>query len=186
MLISFLFLIISILLCVLSIWYLIRSFIKAFFTKEAPFVPSPQNTAHLLAQHLSIPTGSVVYDLGCGDGRLLRALHTLYPNSTYIGIEHELTPYFLFKFYNRRIIGKNFSISRGNFFKKDISDATHILTYLFPHVMDALLPKLERELQAGTKLISIDFPFTHKKPDQIIELSNVPHTRGKRLYVYEF
>jgi hypothetical protein len=52
--------------------------------------------------------------------------------------------------------------------------------------MDALLPKLERELQAGTKLISIDFPFTHKKPDQIIELSNVPHTRGKRLYVYEF
>lgn len=125
-----------------------------------------------------------MYDLGCGDGRLLRELYKVFPTATYRGIEHEITPYLLFRYRNRDIIGKNFSIIRGNFFKKDLSQATHILTYLFPHIMDALLPKLEKELPQGTQLISVDFPFTHKEPEKIIELKH--YGRGLRLFVYKF
>ena len=177
-------LIISILLCIGSTWYLLLSFIKVATTKEAPFISSPRNTTQLLAQKIEIPTGSIVYDLGCGDGRLLRALYKRFPQATYRGIEHEILPYIFFRLKNRTIPKEQLSIIFADFFKKDLSQATHILTYLFPRVMDALLPKLQKELHPGTILISIDFPFSQKETTQIIELKR--HGRGLRLFVYEF
>ena len=185
MILSVIFLIISALISIAGIWYIIRSFIKTFITKEAPFVSSPPNTAQQLARHIFIPPGGVVYDLGCGDGRLLRALYEKFPQATYLGIEHEYIPYLLFRWRNRHIPQKHLSIKKENFKKTDISSATHILTYLFPHIMDALLPKFEKELKPGALVISVDFAFSNKQPKEIIELET-HMARGKRLYVYEF
>ncbi|MCL5011984.1 MAG: class I SAM-dependent methyltransferase [Patescibacteria group bacterium] len=182
---SYFFLILSGVISLLGIIYILQTLWRTLLKKEAPYIPSPLDTAQQLAQHIIIPAKGVVYDLGCGDGRLLRALYNTFPHATYRGIEHELAPYVLFRWHNRNIPKEYLSIKREDFFKTNISSATHVLTYLFPHIMDKLLSKFEKELKPGTLVISVDFAFSKKQPKEIINLETHT-TRGKRLYVYEF
>lgn len=169
----------------LGMVYTLQTLRRVLFTKEAPFVPSPPNTAKQIAQQINIPPQSIVYDLGCGDGRLLRTLYEKFPHAIYRGVEHEIVPYILFRLRHKHISKEHLSIKKEDFFKTNISSATHILTYLFPHVMDKLLPKFEKELQPGALVISIDFAFSKKQPKEIITLPTST-IRGKRLYIYEF
>lgn len=43
------------------------------FTTRAPFVPAPREILPAIVQALELKKGDVVYDLGCGDGRVLEA-----------------------------------------------------------------------------------------------------------------
>ncbi len=70
--------------------------------------------------------------------------------------------------------------------KKDISDATHIFVYLFPRIIDDLFAKFEKELKPGTRVVSCDFPFSKRQPNQIIELLATKHQLNKKLYIYDF
>lgn len=144
---------------------------STLFRKRAPFVPAPRRMIDQLSALVDLNAESVVYDLGCGDGRVLRSLYRRYPAARYVGIENDSFPYLLARIANWNIPAHHLLIKRKNFFAEDLSSATHIVMYLFPEVMDQLLPKLEKELQPGTVLISFDFPFTDKKPERIVNSS---------------
>ena len=163
---------------------LIIIFYRLLFSKSAPFVPIPNEALEKLLAPIVIQKGNVVYDLGCGDGRVLLFLTKKYPDATYKGIELRIFPFLLAQWKTRKY--KNIHITRGNFFEVPLSDATHIVTYLFPSVMDSLLPKLEQELKQAT-LISFDFPFSKKSE---IKKYEIPERRGKLgscsfLYIFE-
>jgi hypothetical protein len=76
-------------------------------------------------------------------------------------------------------------ILRGDFMKQNLSAADRVFTYLYPGLMDELLPKLEKELHPGTRLVSCDFPFSKKKAKEVIDLER-PKLTGQKLYIYEF
>jgi hypothetical protein len=79
------------------------------------------------------------------------------------------------------------TFSRQDFFTVDVSEYTHVFTYLSLRMMDELLPKLTKELPKGARLISYDFDFKHKKPTEVIELiRDKKNPLGKKLFVYEF
>lgn len=162
--------------------YFIRSILLLF--KRAPFVRTRAAVAEEIAQYVgALPAGSVVYDLGCGDGRVLRAIHKRNPEAQLVGIELQLFPYLLARL---RCSGVA-RIIRGDIFAQDLSAATHLYAYLYYDVLDRLLPKLERELQPGTRLYSLDFAFSHRTPFETITLrSRAPGKLGSILYVYEF
>ena len=82
--------------------------------------------------------------------------------------------------------GRDVHIIYGDIFKQDLHDATHVITYLFPEVMNALLPKLNRELKKGTLLYSIDFMFENKKPKDTVVVYSKKWALGKNIYIYEF
>lgn len=166
--------------------YLIYSFFRVFIKKDAPFVPSGKLLAPFLTKEIILTDSDVVYDLGAGDGRVLRALHSAYPRAKFIGIERDPFALFLARIKNRNIKPKALCVRKGDFFKEDLSGATCIVTYLFPEVMDQLLPKLERELPAGTRLFSIDFEFSQKDPMRIVTLPPLPRTICKRIIEYRF
>lgn len=157
--------------------------IRSAFTSEAPFVSLPKATISRVIDALEITDDSVVYDLGCGDGRILLACYKAHPAARYKGIEHNIVP-FLLALWNTK--ASAVEILRKDFFHCNLSDATHIITFLWQEQMDVLLPKLEKELRRGTKLVSCDFYFSHKEPIKTIYLPRPRHQLGKTLSVYEF
>lgn len=168
------------------VFLFIRFVFNSFHKNFVPFVPSPAAVMPHIISALNLNEKSILYDLGAGDGRIVCACHNAYPNATCIGIEKELWPYVLGRTRYRKNISEKFKFIRGNLFDYSYTDATHITTYLLPEVMDELLPKLERELAPGTKLISIDFPFTKKMYKDIISTSRSLHLTGRKIYIYEF
>lgn len=174
-------------LVLLAILLVIFFYVLGTITTRAPFVPLPKEVLSAVWRAMKIKKGSIVYDLGCGDGRVLIAGYEIEPEARFIGFDKNFLALFLAWFrLKKNGRGDRIKIFQGNFFRKDLSAATHIFTYLFPEVMDDLLPKLEKELGNGTRLVSCDFCFTKKKPIEIIDLLRSKNALGKKLFVYEF
>ena len=171
-------------LAVVLLFFTIYSF--GFFStyNSAPFVRIPKNILPKIIELLDIKDNSVVYDLGCGDGRVILECYKHNQEAQYIGIEKSTMPYIFARIKTRKI--DKIKILRGDFFKKDLAQATHLFLYLLPKTMDELLPKLEKELASGTKLVSFNFSFSKKHLEEIIEFLNPKQKRSGLLYLYRF
>ena len=148
-----------------------------------PYVPIPKTALKKLAETLVLSDASIVYDLGSGDGRVLIEL-AKHSNARFIGIEKAPLPFLASKIREQFARQKNVKIVYGDIDKTPLVDATHVYAYLLSDIMDRLLPKFEKELRPGTRLVSCDFRFTHRTPDASIPASE--GTRAHVLHVYTF
>lgn len=157
-----------------------------------PFVPSPMKVVEFMIGKASLKGNETVYDLGCGDARLLIAAKKKYPNIRAIGYELPLGVWMLAKikvFLSKQKV----TVRLGNFLRANLSDADVILLYLIPEVMPKLQRKLERELKKGTRIISHGFEFPDREP-LLVERCPLPSWHffrqkgkiGPRVYVYEW
>lgn len=159
------------------------------FKNRVPFVTASSAVLKDIKEALLIKDDSIVYDLGCGDGRILFYLSHYNKKAKYIGIDNSIFPVLLSKagaFLNNKKEGVNIQIINNNFFKQDLSNATHIFTYLYPDIMDELLPKFKNELKKGTRLVSLSFKFKDKEPINEIDLNRSKYKLGRKIFVYEF
>ncbi len=159
------------------------------FRAKIPFIRVASSVLCDIEKALELKEGSVVYDLGCGDGKILFYLAKNNPNVKYIGVENAPFPALVASFlsyWNRKVNNINVEIIKKDFFEVDLSNATHIVTYLFPNIMDDVLPKLEDELKKGTLLVSASFHFTSKKEIKEIDLKRKKYQLIHSIYVYEF
>lgn len=113
----------------------------------APWLPTRKKELKRMIELANIQPGDNVYDLGCGDGRLLVASKKIQPKSNVFGIELSLLPYIISKI---RVGGK---VMFGNFFKKDLSNADVVFVFLMKRIYPELKVKLEKELKPGTRVI---------------------------------
>ena len=206
--------VIYIALIILSVLYiLIAIIILVFFLStiqtmlytRVPFIPVPKEVLPNILKALDLKDESVMYDLGCGDARVLieatkasKSSQTSESSkSRFVGIERVWLPLVLAKLRvwrnNMNQPRKIASRSRGkikiynrDFFETDLSNATHVFLYLLPKIMDKLLPKLERELKPGARVVSCSFKFSNKKEKEIINLNRNENQLARELYVYEF
>lgn len=158
---------------------------------KVPFVPVPNSILPEIEKALDLKEGSVVYDLGCGDARVLSYLASRNRNKNikFIGIENSWFPINLARlltWWNKKRGKGEVSVVAQDFFKYDLSNATHIFVYLYPTVMDDLLSKFDKELSPKTKLVSVTFQFTQKKPIFEVDLERKSYQLAKKMYVYEF
>ena len=179
---------ISIILLLIVLWlFVIAGMLLIIYGSIAirvPFVPVAHYVVEALKKEEPLAAGDVFYDLGSGDGRAVIAMAQAYPVATAIGIEKGPFPYLVSRM--RRWLAKT---GNASFFYKDFSrvplgDATHVYMYLYPEVVQKLLPKFQSELKPGTKVVTCDFPF-----QTIAARRTVPVVRGRRkytLYFYEF
>ena len=149
-----------------------------------PFVPAPSAVLKELIELCPLTPLSVFYDLGCGDGRFVFAMARRYPDARCVGVEKAPLPSLLAYLRSRLSPTPNVHIRYGDFAQVPLADATHVFLYLFPALMDRLLPKLEAELKPGARVVSCDFTFSSRAPDRVIPLG--PGTHPHRLYVYTF
>jgi predicted RNA methylase len=103
--------------------------------------------------------GDTVYDLGCGDGRMIVTAVRHY-GSRAVGIEIDPLRY-LWCQAMITVLGlrDRIRIIYGDFFQQDLGDADVVTCYLLPSTNRRLEGKLKRELRPGTRVISNDFTF---------------------------
>ena len=109
--------------------------------------------------------GEVVYDLGCGDGRLLFAAEKKAKVKTE-GYEAAPFPYLLARF-KKWLIGSNLRLHFQNFFEANFKNADVIFCYLGPEVMAKLLPKLKKDCRKGTRIYSNTFQMRGLQPVRV-------------------
>ena len=153
---------------------------------RAPFVGLPKEVIPEILKVLNLKDDSVMYDLGCGDGRILFTCAKAKPKARYIGVDKALAAYTVAVTKKLLFKDKKVEFKHINFFKQDLSDATHVFVYLFPGLMNSLLLKLQKELKPGSVVVSCDFEFQDKQPRDIIHLNRDKHLLGQRLIIYEF
>lgn len=162
----------------------------SFVGRGTPFVRTPKKVLPYIDKGLQLDSSSVVYDLGSGDGRILFYLKDLHPTVEFVGIEKKIFPFILASTRNvfRRIKGcETVKLVKKDFFKYDLSNATHLVMYIYPNHMDDMLPKFDKEIKEGTKMVSVSFKFTNKKPAAEIDLErDGKYQNARHLYLYEF
>lgn len=176
-------LIVVIYLGVISLLFL---WVLRMFQKKVPFTFVPHSDLEEIFKALDLKKDSKVFDLGCRDGRTLFYFHKFNSQAKYIGLDENLFSFILFKiniFFNNN---SNIILLREDFFEYDLSTASHIFMHLYPNIMDDLLPKFDRELKRGTRVVSLNFHFTTKRPIKEIELEYNHKNINQRIYVYEF
>lgn len=101
----------------------------------------------------------IVYDLGCGDGRVL-ILAAKEFGAKGVGIEIDPLRVFLSRFLIRYYgVADKVVIRKANFFNHDLSGATVVFVYLVPRALTQLMPKLLRELRKGARIVSVRYPM---------------------------
>ncbi len=169
----------------LFLFFLVYSW-DFFTTLKAPFLPISKNIASKIVELLDTRNDSIVYDLGCGDLRVIIECYKKNPAAKYIGIEKSYIPYILSLIKLKKLGNpNNIRVINGNFFKQNLSQATHIFLYLLPEMMDSLLPKLITELKQGTIIISFNFVFSKKKPEKIVKLLDSRQRQSGFMYIYK-
>lgn len=152
----------------------------------APFVPIPTIAIPSIVAALQISPGQIVYDIGCGDARVLIAAAQLYPDAKFIGVDLASWPIFLARLKVKLSGLKNVTLIQSDVRKVSLTQADRLFTYLFPEVMNELLPQFRRELKPGSRLISADFTFKDFPYQQKISSPLSKLRRGANLYRYDF
>jgi SAM-dependent methyltransferase len=130
------------------------------------YVPTPQALVNRMLQLAKIDKGDVVYDLGCGDGRVVITAAKRYGVE---GVGVDLNPKRIKESRaNAKLVGveKQVTFHKQDLFDTNVRDASVVALYLLPEVMEDLRSKLLNELKPGTVVVSHDFAFGQWKPDR--------------------
>jgi SAM-dependent methyltransferase len=161
-----------------------QSDLETFTKKLAPSVGSPENAIEKMLQAANLKPGETLYDLGCGDGRiLLRAAKKYKVKAVGIEISSALAEKAAQEA-RKKGLEDQVKIIHGDFMKTDLSAANVVTLYLAPTANDTLRPNLERELKPKTRVVSYDYPIEGWTPMNTWETSG--HLGDTHIiYLYE-
>jgi SAM-dependent methyltransferase len=135
------------------------------------FVPTPHQIVDRMLDVANVRMGDVVYDLGCGDGRMVIAAAKKFSTRGY-GVD--LDPR---RIREARANAKKEGVDHlvtfevGDMFETDLSEATVVLLYLLPALNKRLKPKLLAELRPGARVVSHDWDMGKDwPPDREVKL----------------
>ncbi len=144
---------------VFSVIVLLFGFVLLF---GAPYLPTRRRQAQAALDLLELKKGQTLYELGCGDGRVLRqaAQRGLY------AVGYELNPILVIAArchtwrYHKRV-----KVVWGNFWYADLKKADGVFVFLLDRFMARLDQKLAEEIDKPIRVVSYAFKIpnrTHK------------------------
>ncbi len=137
------------------------------------FAATPDPIVQRMFAMAKVNKDDVLVDLGSGDGKIPILAAKLFSirargvelvgervaiaraNARQAGVEHLV------------------SFEQGDALQAKISDATVVTTYLFPHVMERLRPRLREQLKPGTRIVSHEFLMYGWQPKQTVDIGAV-------------
>jgi SAM-dependent methyltransferase len=106
----------------------------------------------------------VVYDLGCGDGRVI---HKISKEGVKKAIGYELSiPTFLVAIVRKWVVRGEEEIRFGNFWNQDYEKATVLICFLLPDSMKQFEKKIWPKLPKGARVLSNDAQMKNVKPEK--------------------
>ena len=153
------------------------------------YVPTGQATVDAMLQLAKVTGKDVVYDLGSGDGRIpVTAARVYGARAVGIDIDPERIKESNANAASAGVTDKVKFLNQ-DLFAADIKEATVVTLYLLPSLNTKLLPKLNRELKPGTRVVSHSFEMRdidgyEYPPEQTVTVRNakiflwtIPFTR---------
>jgi SAM-dependent methyltransferase len=134
------------------------------------YVPTRQTVVDAMLKVANVKAGDVVYDLGCGDGRIVVSAGLLGARGIGIDIDPKRVAEA-----NENVkkagVGDRVKILNQDLFTTDLSDATVVTLYLLPNLNRKLRPTLWKTLKPGTRIVSHDFSMGDDwKPEQTLSV----------------
>jgi len=135
------------------------------------FVPTPQDVVDKMLELAEVKKDDLVYDLGCGDGRIVVTAAKRYGcKAVGYDIDPERVEESL-ENVQKNEVGHLVRIEQKDIFTLDLSRADVITLYLLPSLNVKLIPQLEK-LKPGSRIVSHDFRMKGVKPDKVIKLTS--------------
>ena len=145
---------------------------------DVPYVPTPMDVVEAMLDLAKVSKNDVVYDLGCGDGRIVVTAAKKY-GATGIGVD--LNPERIEEANanaKEKGVEKKVKFYEGNLFDFDFSKASVLTLYLLPDVNLQLMPKILKEMKPGSRVVSHAFDMGNWKPDKEISVD------GRTVYLW--
>jgi SAM-dependent methyltransferase len=148
----------------------------------APFVASPQPVVDRMLEVADIKPGEMVFDLGCGDGRILITAARKYNAKGYgvelssrlVGMANNLVRSFNLE--------DQITIEKGHLLDVDLSSADVVTLYLETGSNELLRPNLEKFLKRGARVVSHDFEIRGWTPAKVEKIH--AYNRHHVIYLY--
>jgi precorrin-6B methylase 2 len=147
-----------------------------------PDIPTPQSVVESMLKAAKLQPGETLYDLGCGDGRILITAVQEF-NAKAVGIELSRDIYESTSAKVKSMgLDDRIQVIHGNALHTDLSKADVVTLYLLTSSNDRLKPLL-RKMHPGARVVSHDYEIRGWKPIDVSKVSyrGMVHT----IYVYE-
>jgi len=134
---------------------------------EVPYVPTPQEVVVEMLKMAAVTPNDVVYDLGCGDGRIVITAAKVF-GARGVGVDND--PNLIQQSNeNARKAGVTDRVKfiEQDLFETDIREASVVTLYLLPELNLQLRPKLLRDLRPGSRIVAHEFDMGDWKPDRV-------------------
>ena len=152
-------------------------------TPDVIFVPTPQDVVEKMLELVKVTKKDVLYDLGCGDGRIVVTAAKKYGcKATGFDVDPKRIEESLANVKKNKV-EKLAEIKQQDIFKLDLSKANVITLYLLPSLNVKLIPQLKK-LKPGSRIVSHDFNMRGVKPDKKIEMKSKKDNRKHTIYVW--
>jgi precorrin-6B methylase 2 len=133
---------------------------------DVPYVPTTEEAVKAMLKLADVKKSDVVYDLGCGDGRIVIAAAKEYGAH---GVGIDINPERIQEAEGnakRAGVEKLVRFEENDLFKANIHEATVVTLFLLGSVNLKLRPKLLRDLKPGTRIVSNTFDMGDWKPER--------------------
>src|SRR5262249_55146136 len=132
---------------------------------DARFVPTPQPVVEKMLELAKVTKDDVVYDLGCGDGRIVVTAAKRYGCRAWgFDIDPKRVKESLDNVKKNKV-ERLVSIERKDIFTLDLSGATVVTLYLLPELNVKLVPQLKK-LRPGARVVSHEHDMEGYEPDK--------------------
>jgi endoglucanase len=148
---------------------LVRQELRKYRSPDILYVPTPPRVVDKMLELAQVKKDDLVYDLGCGDGRIVIEAAKKYGCRA---VGYDINPVRVKEAranVDANNVGDLVRIEHQDVFTLDLSDANVITLYLLPSLNVKLIPQLEK-LKPGSRIVSHDFDMKGVTPDQVVDL----------------
>lgn len=139
-------------------------------TPDVVYVPTPQPLVEKMLALADVKKEDVVYDLGCGDGRIVVTAAKKYGvKAVGYDIDPERVKEALANVKSNKV-EHLVTIKQADIFTLDLTPASVVTLYLLPDLNVRLMPQLQK-LKPGSRIVSHEFDMRGAKPVQIEQVS---------------
>jgi precorrin-6B methylase 2 len=147
------------------------------------YVPTPQEVVDKMLEMADVRKGEIVYDLGCGDGRIPITAAKKYGSRAWgfdinpVRVKESLENV------EKNNVKNLVTIKLQDIFELDLSKADVVTLYLLPQLNVKLIPQLDK-LKPGCRIVSHDFNMEGVRPKREVTYTP-PGGREHRIYLWE-
>jgi predicted RNA methylase len=150
---------------------------------DSVYVGTPHDVVARMLETVKVTKDDLVYDLGCGDGRILVAAATRFGCR---GVGYDIDPVRVresLENVKRHGVEKLIKIERQDIFKLDLSAANVITLYLLPEMNLRLIPQFEK-LKPGSRIVAHDYGIGGMIPDKSLTMTSKVDGVEHHIYLY--